>query len=149
MRGAWNQVKLIALTLVAISTSAHGSFDAPHYLGSSRDRAEFKFYLHGGAFLGRTGSMQATQVVVHQQRPGQPLRTLAGCVYHFDVTNPRLDNIVCDARTPGPLQGVVYARDPKQREGSTTDAALLVCVRRCGQPVPQRLSLEEADEDNA
>lgn len=145
---SWNISKLFALASVVISTGALGSFDTPHYLGTSRDQNEFKFYLNGGEFLGRTGSFQRVSVTVHQSRKGQTLRALAGCVYHFEANNGRKDKIECAESTPGPLKGVAYARDLNQLDHGAPELALLVCVRRCGRQVPQRLSLEEANEDN-
>jgi len=137
---------LIALASLLASTSAFGSFGA-HYLGTSRDRTEFRLYLDGGEFLGRTASLQAIRVTVHQLRPGQPRRTLEGCVYRFDETNPRRDKIECTDSASSPLKGVEYAREQKPAEKGTHALEVLDCVRRCGGPVPQRLRLE-AEEDN-
>lgn len=140
--------KLLALASLLASTSVFGSFSAPHYLGSSRDHGEFRMYLGGGEFLGRTGSLQTIRVTVHQLRKGHPLRALEGCVYRFDDMNWRRDRIECAQNTPGPLRGVEYARDLKQGEKGSQEPNLLVCVRGCSRQVPQRLRLEEADEDN-
>lgn len=148
MKGTWSIAKLIALASVVVSGSAFGAFDTPHYLGSSRDHNEFKVYLNGGGFLGRTGSMQAIKVTVHQVRKGLLVRSLEGCVYRFDESNRLRDRIECAVSTPGPLSGVEYARDLKQIKKGAHELDLLVCVRRCGRQVPQRLSLEEAEEDN-
>ena len=137
---------LIALLALVANTSAFGSFGA-HYLGTSRDRTEFRLYLDGGEFLGRAASMQTIRVTVHQLSQGRPLRTLTGCVYRFDGTNPRRDRIECAENAQGPLKGVEYARDTKQSGKSTNALEILVCVRRCGGQVPQRLRLE-AEEDN-
>lgn len=138
--------KLIALASLAASTSAFGSFGA-HYLGASRDHAQFRMYLDGGEFLGRMASFQTIRVTVHQLRQGRPMRVLAGCVYRFDDMNRRNDRIECAARVPGPLRGVAYARDPKEDGKGVDELEPMVCVRRCGGQVPQRLNLE-AEEDN-
>jgi len=140
--------KLIALACLATNTHAFASFSAPHYLGFSRDRSEFRLYLGAGEFLGRTGSLQAIRVTVHQLRKGQPLRALQGCVYYFDDMNRRRDRITCPQVTPGPLKGVEYAREPEERGKGAPGVDRMVCVRRCSGQVPQRLRLEEAEEDN-
>lgn len=141
-----NRVRLAVLALLVASTSAQASFGA-HYLGTSRDHTQFRLYLDGGAFLGRTGAFQAIRVTTHQVRPGQPLRAMEGCVYRFDDTNRRRDRIDCAEDAPHPLRGVAYARDPAQTGKGAGGPDRLVCVRRCGGTVPQRLSLE-AEEDN-
>jgi hypothetical protein len=87
-------------------------------------------------------------VTVHQLRKGHPLRALEGCVYRFDDMNWRRDRIECAGSTPGPLSGVAYARNLKQGEKGAQAPDLLVCVRGCGRQVPQRMRLEDADEDN-
>ena len=143
----WKISKLIALALLAASTSAFASFGA-HYLGFDRDHHEFRMYLDGGEFLGRNGSFQTIRVTVHQLRKGQPIRALKGCVYHFDDSNRHRDRIECTESTPSPLRGVEYARDLKQREKEAENMEPMVCVRSCGRLVPQRLSLEEAEQDN-
>lgn len=145
----WKISRLIALVSLATSTSAFGSLGA-HYLGFDHDQREFRMYLDGGEFLGRNGSFQSIRVTVHQIRKGQPMRALKGCVYHFDDTNRHRDRIECTESTSGPLRGVEYARDLKQRdeEAEAEDIEPMVCVRRCGRLVPQRLSLEEAEQDN-
>lgn len=144
---SWKTSKLIALVSLVTSTSAFGSLGA-HYLGFDRDHREFRMYLDGGEFLGRNGSFQAISVTVHQIHKGQPIRTLKGCVYHFDDTNRLRDRIECAESTPGPFRGVEYARDLNQREKGAQDMEPMVCMRRCNRPVPQRLILEEAEQDN-
>lgn len=139
--------KLVALVSLAISTNAFGSFGA-HYLGFDRDQNEFRMYLDGGEFLGRNGSFQTIRVTVHQLRKGHSTRTLKGCVYHFDDKNRHRDKIECAESTAGPLRGVEYVRDLKPQEKGAQDMEPMVCVRRCGRLVPQRLSLEEAEQDN-
>ena len=145
----WKMSKLITLVSLVASTGAIGSFSTPHYLGISRDHSEFRMYLNGGEFLGQIGSLQTITVAVHQLRKGHSLRALEGCVYRFDNKNGLRDRIECAQSTPGPLSGVEYARDLKKPENSVRALAYLVCVRRCGRQVPQRLSLEDAEEDNA
>lgn len=140
--------RLIALASLVACTSALAEFSAPHYLGHSRQQGEFRMYLGGGEFVGRTGAHQAVKVTVHQLRKGQPLRALQGCVYHFDDTDRRKDRIDCGGSAPGPLRGVEYARDVKEREKGAPELEPMVCVRRCTGQVPQRLRLEEAEEDN-
>lgn len=127
--------------------SAFGALDA-HYLGTSRDGGEFRIYLHGGPYLGRSGSMQAVGVTVHALRKNQPMRALAGCVYHFDDTDRHRDRIECANDTPGPLGGVVYARERGKPAAAANAVEPMVCVQRCSARVPARLSLEETDEDN-
>ncbi|MCM2295498.1 hypothetical protein [Rhodoferax sp.] len=148
LKGSWSIAKSITLASVVVSGSAFGEFDTPHYLGSSRDHNEFKVYLHGGVFLGQTESMHTIKVTVQQVRKGRLFRSLEGCVYRFDESNRLRDRIECSVSTPGPLSGVEYARDLKQITKGAHELDLLVCVRRCGRQVPQRLSLEGADEDN-
>lgn len=140
--------RMLALAGLVACTSAWGSFSTPHYLGHSRQQSEFRVYLGGGAFLGRAGSLQTIRVTIHQLRKGQPLRALEGCVYRFDDTDRRRDRIECADGAPGPLSGVEYARDPKQGEKASDETDLLMCVRGCSRHVPQRLHLEDADEDN-
>jgi hypothetical protein len=146
--GSLQRSTLIALASLLASTSVLSEFSAPHYLGSSRDRSEFRMYVGGGEFLGRNGSLQTIKVTVHQLRVGQRLKTLEGCVYRFDDMDWRRDRIECSQETPGPLRGVEYARDAKQFEKGVSEREVLTCVRRCGPQVPQRLRLEDADEDN-
>lgn len=140
--------RLIALASLLASTSVFGEFSAPHYLGVSRGQGEFRMYLGGGEFVGRDGSLHTVKVTVHQLRKGRPLKALEGCVYRFDGADWRRDRIECGQAAPGPLRGVAYARDAKQDGTSAHARERLVCVRGCGAQVPQRLQLEEADEDN-
>jgi len=144
----WKFSRLIALAALLASTSVFGEFSAPHYLGDSRDRSEFRMYLGGGEFLGRAGSIQAIRITVHQLRKGQPLKALEGCVYRFEDADWRQGRIECSQSTPGPLRGVEYARDAAQLEKGAKAGEVLICVRRCSRQVPQRLRLEDADEDN-
>lgn len=143
-----NLFRLATLALLWVCTGALAEFSTPHYLGHTRQHGEFRIYLGGGQFVGRTGSMQAIKVTAHQLRKGQPIRTLEGCVYRFDDKDRRRDRIDCSASMAGPLKGVEYARDLHPQRGHPQDQDLLVCVRGCSQQAPQRLSLEEADEDN-
>ena len=145
---SWRTSRLIALASCLASTSVFGEFSTPHYLGASRGQGEFRMYLGGGEFVGRDGSLHTVKVTVHLLRQGRPLKALQGCVYRFDDKDWRRDRIDCAQTAPGPLKGVAYARDPGQDEKSTHAREQLVCVRGCGAQVPQRLSLEEADEDN-
>lgn len=145
---SWKVSRLIALASLVASTSAFGSFSAPHYLGVSRAQGEFRMYLGGGKFLGRTGSLQAVGVSVHQLRKGHPPKAIEGCVYRFDAMNWRKDRIECADSTPAPLRGVEYARSPTPGEKGSHAPDLMVCVRRCDGQAPQRLRLQEADEDN-
>lgn len=138
---------LIVLASLVVSTSAFGALGA-HYLGTSRGQGEFRMYLDGGEFLGRTASFHSIRVAVHQIRSGRPPRTLGGCVYRFDEMDRRKDRIECAENKASPLSGVEYARDPKLGEQGASDLSPLVCVRRCSRQVPLRLSLENADEDN-
>lgn len=121
---------------------------AAHYLGSSRDRSEFRVYLHGGEFLSRKGTVNTLRVTVHWLRRGGRMQSLEGCVYRFDDADRRRDRIECDVGAVGPLAGVAYARDPKPLSPGAEDTAPMVCVRRCGPQVPARMELAEADEDN-
>lgn len=137
----WGRHWGICLAAALASTlcgNAFGAFGA-HYLGFSRDRAEFRLYLDGGEFLGQQGAYKAIKVAVHQIPRGRPLRAVAGCVYRFDDTDRRRDRIDCAENPGSPLSGVAYTSG---EDGS------LVCVQRCGPRVPLRLHLEDADEDN-
>lgn len=138
---------LITLASLVVSSSAFGAFGA-HYLGTSRDHSEFRMYLDGGEFLGRTASFYTIGVAVHQLRKGQPLRRLGGCVYRFDDMDRRKDRLECAENKASPLSGVEYAREATHGEKGTVDLTELVCVRRCSRQVPLRLRLESADEDN-
>ncbi|MFM9899409.1 MAG: hypothetical protein ACKVOT_00180 [Polaromonas sp.] len=140
---------LIALASWGASTSAFGALGA-HYLGTSRNEGEFRLYLDGGEFLGRTASFHSIRVAVHQRRKGHPLRALGGCVYRFDDTDRQKDRIECATNKGSPLSGVAYARDPRLKgAGADADAlSQLVCVRRCSPQAPLRLTLENAEEDN-
>ncbi|APW39756.1 hypothetical protein RD110_23250 [Rhodoferax koreense] len=138
---------LALLAMMATGGSAFGALDA-HYLGTSRDGGEFRIYLHGGAYVGRSGSVQTVRVTVHALRKGRRLQALEGCVYHFDDKDRGRDRIECAETAPGPLRGVAYARAHGQAAGAADAAAPMVCVQRCTIQAPQRLLLEEADEDN-
>ncbi|WP_295952605.1 hypothetical protein [Rhodoferax sp.] len=138
---------LVSLAALTLGSNAFASLGA-HYLGWSRDQGEFRMYLDGGEFLGRTGPFQTIRVTVHLLRKGRPLRALEGCVYHFDELDRRRDQIACAEDAASPLRGVAYARDPQRGEKDANALEQMVCVRRCGRQVPQRVHLEEADEDN-
>jgi hypothetical protein len=139
-------VAVLGTVTLGASFAAFAGLEA-HYLGLSRDGGEFRIYLHGGAYLGRSGSLQAVAVAVHETRKKRPMRSLQGCVYHFDDRDRSRDRIECAANTAGPLRGVAYARE--HSEGAGTDAVEpMVCVQRCSPQAPQRLRLEESDEDN-
>jgi hypothetical protein len=142
-------VAVLGTVTLGASFAAFAGLEA-HYLGLSRDGGEFRIYLHGGAYLGRSGSLQSVAVTVHETRRRRPMRSLQGCVYHFDDRDRSRDRIECAANTAGPLRGVVYARE-HGKAGSTADADAvepMVCVQRCSPQAPQRLRLEESDEDN-
>ena len=68
---------LIVLASLVVSTSAFGALGA-HYLGTSRGQGEFRMYLDGGEFLGRTASFHSIRVAVLQIRPRHLPRTLGG-----------------------------------------------------------------------
>ncbi len=138
---------LVALGLLLACGSALASFGA-HYHGTSRERGdEFRLYLDGGEFLGRSGPFQSIRVTVHQLRKGRLVRKGEGCVYRFDAQAPGRNRIECAEGGAGPLGGVVYARDTARGPAAADEAEPMVCVRRCGPRVPQRLLLE-AEGDN-
>lgn len=138
-------VAWLVIVAALMGGSAHAALDA-HYLGTSRDGGEFRIYLHGGEYLGRSGSFQAIRVTVHEERKRRALRASPGCIYHFDEADRSRDRIECSEQAIGSLRGVAYARE----RGTTpaAEVAPMVCVRRCSAQVPQRLRLEETDEDN-
>lgn len=143
----WRRGGLVILGSLLAGTGALGSFGA-HYLGMSRDGIEFRLYLDGGAFLGRTASLQSIRVTVHQLRQGRLRGKSDDCVYRFDDTDHGRDRIECAERAHAPLNGVVYVRDTTRRAKGADGIEPMVCVRRCTARIPQRLRLEEADEDN-
>jgi hypothetical protein len=137
---------LAALGWLLACGSAFASFGA-HYHGTNRERDEFRLYLDGGEFLGRSGSFQSIRVTVHQLRKDRLVRKGEDCVYRFDAQEPGRNRIECAERMPGPLGGVVYVRDTARGPAAADEAEPMVCVRRCGPRVPQRLLLE-AEGDN-
>ena len=126
-----------------------GAWAAPgaHYEGTSGERTEFRFYLHGGALVGQSGSLQAVTAPVHQLRQGRPPRLLAGCVYRFDAADRRRDRIECAETAAPPLGGVASARPAAPSAPASQVLDHMVCMRRCSAQVPRRLRLD-AEEDN-
>jgi len=138
----------IALAVPFVHGEAVAAFGA-HYLGHNRQGAEFRVYLDGGEFLGRQGDFHAIRVTVHGLRGGRLRHVVEGCVYRFDASRRERDTLECGPSAAGPWAGARYGRPGDARGRAGTDALqTLVCVRRCGPGIPQRLQIEGADEDN-